>query len=341
MFLLFLCVSCDTQNTETDVDLPVLQGEPLVLRSGGEGLPDSATDFYGIHCIEHASGTPVAWNSPAVTLFNTEMKNLMGHISGSHLVFDPAGDYRYPINDSLSVFVYYPYVANTEPHSLAVARQEKFEGATKTADKYPDYIAGTKTLSVIGGIPEDPNQATVPLRHLMARVRFQISNSGADAIMLTRVRLTGIKWDGTINPIQNRSFFVPDGAAIPESLVLYEGFRVEGLETEPQRIPVNPIYNYSDTEASASSYDKDYKYHILVPPLNETLLAGAKLEIEFNRYGNNYTITVEMRQIKINEWLSGNSYCYTIAFNTYSIDYIDTIIEPWKEDIYTGAIDLQ
>ena len=349
---MFFCVACDEQDIES-IPPVTQQGDPLsinmVNRSGGASLPVGPTDYYGMYCIEHAYNEVAPWSSPPPTSFNTTMTNIEGHInSGGKLDFGSGGPYRYPINDSMSVFLYYPYSAATGLYSIAVDRTKTIENAKIIADKYPDYLAGKKTLSVIGGCPEDPNEATVTLKHLMARIRFQIENPGADAITLTQVNLIGITWKGTVNAHvydANQGLFTPDASATPETLTLIEGFPVIGTTSgvsEPQHMQIDAIYNYSNEEAIArEEYKKDYKYYLLVPPLSESMLANVELEIKFNRYGTDYTVIVEMQQIKINEWQPGTSYCYTIAFNTYMIDYIDARIEPWKEDIYVGSINLQ
>ena len=341
MCLLVSCYACSEREIEP-TPLPITQQGDLLylnLRSGGTDLPPVGD--YGIYCIEHASGTTVSWNAPFY-LENTE-----GHFDGDELTL--TGNPRYPINDSLSVFLYYPYNVNNadvQPQNIKVDRKEIKNNLLETISyKYPDYLAGDTTISVIGGVPEIPSEATVRLRHLMSRIRFQINNSGTDNITLTSIKLKNITWQGTINPLM-ASFFVPDASATTETLTLIENFLVGGAavgsETKPQHIQIDPIYNYSDEEASKKDvYDKNFYYYLLVPPLNEADLKNVTLEIDFIRYGSNYTVTVEMKQINIASWQSGNSYCYTIVFNTYAVDYVDVRIEPWKEELYIGKVDLE
>ena len=353
--LLISCYACNEQDFEPS-PVPTTQRGDLIsinvaTRALDPDLPSGANDFYGMYCLEHATGTSVSWYNPIPTVFYSGIENIRGQFnSGDKLIFD--GNPRYPINDSLSVFLYYPYDANATLDSIAVKRMVKKDDATGTitiADKYPDYLAGKKAISVIGGTPEDPNEASVPLKHLMSRIRFRLSNPGADPITLTQVNLNGIKWKGTINPqiTVAEGFFTPAPLETPESLVLIENFQIEGtaagLEPKLQHMQIDSIYNYSDVEARAGDiYDEDFYYYLLVPPLDGNTLKNVSLEIVFERYGNSYTVDVQMQQIKIPYWLPGHTYCYTIAFNTYMIEYIDAIIKPWNDDeeIYNGFINL-
>ena len=353
LFLLFLGVSCSTQDIDEEVPvIPKSEPQPISigLKTGGTDLPDGPSDFYGLYCVEHAYNETFSWNPPT-TQFNSLMRNLKGHISGGNLVFDtpPAGGYRYPINDYMSAFLYYPYNAvnaEAEPLSIAVDRKVEIDNGVTIADKYPDYLAGKKRdISVVGGTPEIPSDAVVPMKHIMARVRFQIKNPGITSFTLTKVQLTGITWKGTMKLTEdlNQCLFEPTIGEIPESLTLIETFLVNGT-VEAQHMQINSIYNYSDKEVNDSGdvYDEDNFYYLLVPPLEEAALQYVKLKIDFSRDGVNYSIDVDMKQINIAKWLSGTSYCYTIPFNTYMIERVDAQIEPWKEDIYEGGIiDLQ
>ena len=350
--LLIFCIACDKQEMDTTTSPVTQQGEPLSIniatKSGEPELPAKASDFYGMYCIEHSSGQAGSWYNPAPMSFYSGLQNIKGYISGGKLFFDsdasynPSNPFRYPINDSLSVFLYYPYEPGAQFNNFTVGRQKKTESdGTVIADKYPDYIAGTKAISVVGGTPQNWGDASVTMKHLMARVRFRIKNPGTDPITLTEVRLMGIPWTGTINPHitdANDGFFTATAPAT-DVLTLIKEFPATGGELNMQ---IDSIYNYCDEEVSAgTAYNGNYKYYLLVPPLSASALANAKLEIDFIRHGTSYTVTVEMTQIKINEWQPGRSHCYTIAFNTYMIDYVDTFIEPWIEDTYSGSINLQ
>ena len=353
--LLAALTACNKNGLPPEPDIPgipnVQQGDALVFnfaRSGNEtaAAPDGE---YGLFAVEHtASSTAISWSSIASGSFYSDIENRKGTKTGSELTFVNGSDgkvCRYPINDSLSVFLYYPYTAGATPTSIPIARQKIIEDGVEIADKYPDYLAGQKAISVIAGTPEPiPNNTTVSLKHLMARVHFEIENPATSNILLTRVTLKNIPWTGTINPQRTEfnNFFTSSGT--PEDLVLAENVVIEGTpagqQAVPQYIPIKSKYNYSDLDETIPAEDYDdqehFEYYLLVPPLNAEALATEKvaLEIVYSMNGSQNTYTIELGQITLSEWESGKSYCYTIIFNATAIDRFFGVIEDWQEELF-------
>ena len=344
---LFACLACDRQ----EIDIPSTAQEGTILsvgikaRSGEPGLPDGE---YGLFGISHNYGSVFTWNHPlAPPPFY--LTNAKSKIVNDKLVFDGGITPRYPIADSLSLFLYHPYHASTIPaHILVLKKLDKDIFGDTLYYKYPDYIGGVKNgISVVGGTPEDPGEVVLTMKHLMSRIRFQTLQPGMDEIIINSVILKGIAWDGHLNPHINSSkaFYTPEAGGTAKAICLIEDFIVPGNTNmsglaSPRPMQIKSMYNYSKDEADyLGGYDDSYKYYMLVPPLGELLLQNAKLEINYTRYGTSYTTAIEMMQIKINEWESNKSYCYTIAFDAVKIDYVDVFAEPWLEDIYIGSIE--
>ena len=343
--LLATLTACDKGNVPPEPNIQ--QGDPLVFpltRTGGNS-PAPAGD-YGLFAVDHINEIPpISWNPPPATFYDN-IENVKGTMAGNELTFYNGSNhpYRYPINNWLSVFLYYPYNVSATPTNIPVDRNP---------DKYPDYLAGQKAISVIAGTPEDvPKNTIVPLKHLMARVRFQIENPGVDAITLSYVKLNGIAWKGTIHPQipTSNGFFVPSESPIDLDIIKDEGVTIEGTPmgnpVVPQYIPIDPKYNYSDMEAAAADADyydptSGYGYYILVPPLKEDDLNEITLEITVNRSGNTTIETIEMKQLpEIATWEPGKSYRYTIIFSSFPIEEVYGTIEEWQEDLFIGEVDL-
>ena len=352
--LLAVLSACDRSDILPEPEPDIRQGDALVLsltRSGSDPAPDGD---YGLFAVEYAYNFTVSWDALGATPFYSGINNRKVNLnSEDKLVFNagssnPPYPYRYPINDFLSVFLYYPYSAAVTPVSIPVAREVKKDVSNNIiADKYPDYLGGGKAISVIAGTPEAvPSDNTiVPLKHLMARVHFRIKNPVESAFTLTYVELKGITWQGAINPQIKTSggFFTPVGSSEDLMLIRDEGVTIYGTPTgntvEPQYIPIAPKYNYSDSEAGAAApayYDptSGYSYYMLVPPLIEADLSDIILEITVSRSGSTTTHTIEMKQPEILTWEPGKSYCYTINFNSFPIEEVFGTIEDWLEDLF-------
>ena len=335
--LLLFVVSCSRTELEPLPEV-MQQGEVLSfgVKSGGEA--ELSEGDYGLFAIEYAYGdASISWNPVSATLY---LDNEIATLTNNTLDFGSAC--RYPISDSLSVFLYYPHNAAATPVAIPVDRTVTTDSNDEPADKYPDYLGGTKNISVIGGTPERSSDATVEMSHLMSRIRFQAKNLGADEIVFTSVKLTGIKWKGIINPQKTdaNGYYTPDGGSSSETITLMDNFTLtDAVLGRP--VPIYPKYNYFDDEAAEGAvYDDEFKYYMLVPPLYEAALGDAKIEIEYVRYGATYTYVIEMRQGRINQWQPGTSYCYTITFNTYTIELIDALIEPWREELFIGNVNI-
>ena len=341
--------ACDKNSILPEPDIQ--QGDALVFnftRGAGDYIEAPDGD-YGLFAVEHATSGSLAilWSSITSGSFYSNIENRKGIKSGDKLTFIDGADgkpCRYPSNDSLSVFLYHPYIAGVTPQSIPVGR---------APHKYPDFLAGRKAISVVAGTPEEavPNNTVVPIRHLMARVHFQIKNPGVESLVLNRVTLGGITWRGTINPQIKTSvgFFTPADGESPEDLELI-GSEVSiqgtpmGQAVISQYIPIDPQYNYSNTEAGATTgayYDRDseYNYYLLVPPLAEADLNEVSLTVTVSR-SSTTTQTYEMRQTAITSWEPGKSYCYTINFSAFPILEFFGNIEPWQEELYIGETDL-
>jgi len=347
--LLAILTACDKDNISPDPDTQI--GDPLIIgitRAAGDPTSAPEDDNYGLFAVEHAyNDAAILWSSVVPGNFYMNIENRKGTNNNGELRFEDGSDgkpCRYPINDYLSVFLYYPHTIGATPTSIPVNRT--------TNSKYPDYIAGTKKISVIAGAPESestaPNNTIVPLKHLMARVHFAIKNPSVNGIVLTSVVLKNIVWEGTINPISSGSF-IPEGG--DEDLTLIEAATIAGTPVGQtpiqQYIPVEPKYNYSDIEAAIPSenyYDRDLglDYYLLVPPLSSEYLANENVALEIKVFanGSENTYNIPLSQPKIQEWEPGKSYCYTIEFNADVIDRIDGIIEPWQEELFIGEVEL-
>jgi len=339
---LFVVVfACD----ETDIrpTPPTQQGEVLsISMATRSGEPELPAGDYGLFGIEHAYNQSYSWNS-----WSFYLENKRATLNNDELDF--GSSCRYPINDYLAVFLYYPYNSTiTVPNVIPIDRITVTDSGTGDiiSDKYPDYLGGTQNISVVGGAPNIPSETTVEMSHLMSRVRFQTRNTGVNDITLLSVKLVGITWEGTINPHKTGTddYFTPSSSGSPETITLMTQFLVPGnisgnANVAPRPIQIDSIYNYSDAEAAfEATFDANHKYYMLVPPLSEEALKDVKLEVQFSRYGASYTTTIEMRQISIPQWLPGNSYCYTLTFSTHAIEYIDAKIEPWLKELYTGPV---
>ena len=334
--LIITAIACKTESVPT----PAMQGDVLTIgMSTKADEPELPVGNYGLFGIEHAHNESYSWNTSSFYLANKSAT-----LNNDTLNF--GSSCRYPINDYLAVFLYYPYNTSATPNIIPVNRVEETDSGTGDiiSDKYPDYLAGKKNISVVGGAPNIPSETTVEMSHLMSRVRFQTKNAGATDITLISVNLVGITWEGSIDPQITgtaNNFFTPivsDGSMV-ENITLITDFNVPGnisgsTNVAPRPIQIDPKYNYSDTVVT---FDVNHKYYMLVPPLDEEALRGVKLEVVFSRYGAFYTAVVEMRQVTVTEWLPGHSYCYTLTFSTYIIEYIDTHIEPWLKELYTGT----
>ena len=347
MCLLISCFACN----EIEIDMfspePVQQGDllSLNLRSGGTDLPSGS---YGLYGISHNYGDlQPAW--PTASTFY--LTNIESFVSSGKLNFG-TNTYRFPISDFLSLYLYYPRQTGSTPNQISLDLQLDKNGSGDTLSyKYPDYIGGFRdSISVVGGTPKYSNELELTMKHLMARVRFQTKNPGVDNIVIDSISLTGIRWKGTLNPQitdANSGAYTP-AVGDTRVITLIRNFDIPGNATGNPSVSARPIqirsmFNYDETEASIGDavYHDDFKYQMLVPPLSDGLLTNAKLEVKYTRYGAKYTSIVEMKQMSILEWQPGKSYCYTIVFDAIKIDYIDVFIEPWKEDIYIGSIDLQ
>ena len=334
MCLLTTLFACGKEEQPAAVSSGDVLSIYVATRSGEPPLPEGN---YGLYSVEHASGVPFSW----VGVSSFYNNNLQAALNSGRLKF--SGTHYYPINDWLSVFLYWPHQAGATPDNIPISRSVTEDSNGQPADKYPDYLGGSSNISLIGGTPEGHVEPSVALNHLMSRVRFQTKNPGSDDITLLSVKLTGITWSGVINPQitdVNDGYYAPSGGV--EDITLIENFVVPGHSgsgsAQPRPIMIYPEYNYSDDEAALEAID--YKYYLLVPPLGESQLAHVQLEMKFIRYGDIYIIPVDMKSIKINKWEPGNSYCYTISFNTYMIDQVDVDILPWKEELYTGKVPL-
>ena len=328
--LLIIVAACG----KTDIN-PVPEilpgGDMLSIKmSPKSGEPALPAGKYGLYGIEYAYDETPSWTS-------FYLSNIESTIINDKLDLG-SGTHRYPINDYLAVFLYYPHSATSTPNSIPV---EKTVDANN--DKYPDYLGGTKHISVVGGAPKNTSDATVALSHLMSRVRFQARNLGADEIVLTSVKLVGITWKGIINPQINTvvGYYTPDGATPAETVTLINNFTLDDAVETARPIQIYPKYNYSDIEAVAgNTYDNTFKYYMLVPPLSETPLIAANFIVEYVRYNVTYSRTFQLRQGNINEWKPGTSYCYTISFDAFTIDEIEAEIEPWLEELFIGNINV-
>ena len=308
------------------------------------GEPELPTGDYGLFGIEYAyDETPPSWNPSPSSFYHNNKSAFLNNDT-----LDFGSSCRYPINDYLAVFLYYPHNASATPNYIPVNRIKDIDSGTgdTLSDRYPDYIAGKKNISVVGGAPNIPSEATVEMSHLMSRVRFQTKNAGATEITLLSVKLVGITWEGSINPQITGTaigFFTPLVSDDPgEEITLIKNFVVpgnlSGSANAARPIQIDPKYNYSDTEVAHGAFNENHKYYMLVPPLDEEALKAVELEVAFSRYGTFYTATVKMKQVTVSEWLPGHSYCYTLTFSTYMIEHIDARIEPWLKELYTGTV---
>ena len=345
--LMMAVLACS--KTESDPEPVVQPGDALSIgvttRSGEPELP---AGNYGLFGIEYAyNATPPSWNPSPSTFYHT---NKSAALNATDKKLDFGNNCRYPINDYLSVFLYYPHnIAVTTPNIIPVGRTVTTDSNGNAADKYPDYLGGKQYISVVGGAPNSSSETTVEMSHLMSRVRFQTKNAGAAEIELLSVKLVGIRWSGAINPLMTinpliigtvNGYFTPGTGVTPETVTLITNFEIPANlsgSTTPRPIQVDPKYNYSDKEA-IEVYDEDNKYYILVPPLDETALQSVKLEVEFSKYGAPHSAVIDMKHISVQQWLPGHSYSYTLTFSTYTIDYIDIQIEPWLKELYAGSV---
>ena len=327
--IIMTVLACNRADIDPTPAIPQQAGDVLSIGIKSAGLP--SVGYYGLFGIEYAydetpSWTPFYINNIEATIINNKLD------LGSAVC-------RYPINDYLAVFLYYPHSATSTPNSISVERT-----VDVNSDKYPDYLGGTKHISVVGGAPKNASDASVELSHLMSRVRFQARNLGADEIVLTSVKLVGITWKGIINPQINTvaGYYTPDGGTLAETVTLINNFTLNDAVETARPIQIYPKYNYSDIEAAeGDTYNNKLKYYMLVPPLSETPLIAANLIIEYVRYNVTYSRTIQLRQGNINEWKPGASYCYTINFDAFTIDNIDVQIEPWLEELFIGNINIE
>ena len=338
--LMIIVIAC--AKTDENAEPAVQQGDAIsVGMTTRSGEPDPPAGDYGLFGIEYAYNvTPPSWYPSPSTFYHTNKK---ASLNATDENLDFGSSCRYPTNDYLSVFLYYPYnIAINTPNIIPVNRLVTTNSNGDPVDRYPDYLGGKQYISVVGGAPNIPSETTVEMSHLMSRVRFQTKNAGAE-IRLLSVKLVGIKWNGAINPLITgtaNNYFTPGSGVTPETVTLITDFDIPANmsgSTTPLPIQVDPKYNYSDKEA-AEAYDEDNKYYILVPPLDETALLSVKLEVEFSKYGAPHSAVVEMKQTNTSEWLPGYSYCYTLTFSTYMIERIDTQIEPWLKELHTGSV---
>ena len=338
--VIFMLCSCNKEKTEqnnTKIGSDVI----TVGIETRAGLPSSN---YGIYAAPYNNGNMFSWRNPASFPTTLLFDNLSVKVTNDELDFD-AVVYRYPITDSLSLFLYHPYNTSAEPTSIPIARKEIYDTSFPPeliSDKYPDYLGGDVDISVVGGSPEgSPN---IELSHLTSRIRFRIINPASDAFTIDNATLVGIKWDGALNAHATNAFNDPvyTSATAAEDLALFENFVVPGSQTSPKNINIKDLYIYNEDEAGVA-YDDDYLYHILVPPLNEDQLNSVALKIEYTRYGHSYTDVppIPLRRLLIERWDPGKSYCYTIQIESFKIEFIEAMIEEWKEETYVGSITIE
>ena len=345
--IIIILAFCSCSKEDADIDIPIT-GDPISI--GLETRAGLPAGNYGLYATAYNNGQSFSWTVPysSILLFN----NISVDVDGSDkLDFGPPPIltphiYRYPITDTLSVFLYHPYngITPATPTSIPIERVEAYDTSPPNdliSDKYPDYLGGDVDVSVIGGTPEGQIEPNIELKHLMSRIRFRVSNSAPDAFTIDNATLIGIKWEGTINPYASNTssdpVYTPTSVSA-EDLSVFENFTVPGLLLTPKNINIKDLYIYDESEKGV--YDNDHLYHILLPPLNETQLNNVALKIEYTRYGHSYTDVppIPLRRLIIEHWDPGKSYCYTIQIESFKIDFIEAIIEEWKEEVYVDSI---